>query len=276
MVRSADIRNGQAMTYLYTGVPHTGICFSRGGDKFLVGQFIGGAWYISEYNYPAMTWIRQLNVSAFGAAGVQSVRYSPNDRYWLVSSTTRPLIIDTRTMLPVALTGLVDGNTFDVEMTNTMFAVSTRYTNHVKINIVNNGVPMNNMGSLPAWDVLTASKWNWQVDEENPECHFLLGGFRSGAWHVTPYRLGAVQDYAETNQWDLIVREKPIGFTFSEVDTSGSNPKESFYGRAFAVIYESGYEIFGVLNGERLAGFTSTPHAVLSTALWKEAQGLYL
>lgn len=275
VIRSVDIRNGSTAAELAMGLPCKGICFNREADKFIVGVFFGGAWLVNEYNYPAMTFIRQWNLNTIGGVtSLNSVRYTVNNRYILVGHSTGGFILNTQTgaITPTEVPTTGDVKQFDC--LSSMYALASRTSTVVKLTQINTGRNMPYTGDLP-WDELSCFQWNWEVDEETQYAHFLMGLRQGATWHIAPFKIGNFE-FFNTNAWDLVLDQKPLAIAFSETDNSSATTKESTFGRAFVVFFPNAYRVYDLKTGELKAEFTTTQQSPITCGYWKEAQGLYL
>lgn len=275
VVKVEDIRNGSFQAQLIAGVESRGVCFNREADKFIVGQNIAGVWYVSEYNFPAMTFIRQWNLNTLGSVtSLNTVRYTVNNRYILVGHSTGSFVLNTQTGLIQPIDEPLTGDVEQFECLSSMYAIAMRSDLDVKLCQINTGRDMLYIGDL-VWDELSTFCWNWEVDEVTPYPHFIMGLRQGSQWHLAPFKLGNF-DFYDSQQWDIVLDQKPLAIAFSETDNSSSVTKESTFGRAFVVFFPDRYDVYDLLTGEFKASFTTTQQVPITCGYWKEAQGLYL
>lgn len=273
-VKVVDIRNGQAAGELSSGNPSIGVCWNREADHFIVGELRGGAWWAVEYSYPAMAQTRAWNLTTLGAATLNSVRYTVNNRYILVAHTTGSFILNTQNGLIQPIDAALTGNVKQFECLSSMYALAMRSDSNVKLCQINTGRDMLYIGDL-VWDELAYFQWNWEVDEETQYAHFLMGLRQGDTWHISPFKIGSF-DFYDTKAWDVVLDQKPLAIAFSETDNSSATTKESTYGRAFVVFFPNSYRVYDLKTGEFKAEFTTTQQSPITCGYWKEAQGLYL
>lgn len=273
-VKVVDIRNGAPAGELASGNPSVGVCFNREADHFVVGELRAGAWWAVEYSYPAMAQTRAWNLTALGAATLNSLRYTVNNRYLLVGHTTGGFILNTQNGAITVTEVPVTGNVKQYECLSSMYALAARTSTAVQLTQINTGRNMPYIGDL-TWDELAYFQWNWEVDEVTPYPHFIMALRQGSDWHVAPFKIGSF-DFYDSKQWDIVVPEKPLAIAYSETDNSSSTIKESVYGRAFVVFFPTYYQVFDLLTGELKATLTTTQQNPITCGYWKEAQGLYL
>lgn len=275
IVKVADIRNGGSMAQLPMGLPCQGVCFNREADKFIVGVFFLGSWLINEYNYPAMTFSRQWNLSTIGGVtSLNSIRYTVNNRYILVAHSTGAFILNTQTGLVTPTEVPTTGDVKQFECLSSMYALAARSNTTATLTQINTGRNMPYIGDL-TWDELSCFQWNWEVDEVTPYPHFIMGYRKGATWRLAPFKMGNF-DFYDSKQWDIELTEKPLAIAYSETDNSSSTIKESVFGRAFVVFFPSRYRVYDLLTGAFKAEFTTTQQNPITCGYWKEAQGLYL
>lgn len=275
VIKGQDIRNGSQFSLLAPGVPCKGICFNRESDKFIVGQFIGGVWYASEYNFPAMTFVRQWELGSRGIAQLNTLRYTVNNRYLMIGHSGGCYLLNTFTGNQQLFDEPLVGNIVQFECLTSMYAFYARTTTQIKLTQINTGRSMLYLGDA-VWDELSDATWNWEVDETTPIPHLLLGLRRGNQWFVEPFKM-QTWDWYNSKQFSIACPSKPLAMAFSEVDNSTGTAKESTFGtRCIVIFYTDRYRVHNALSGELIAEYGSSQQQSITAGFWKEAQGLYL
>lgn len=275
-VIAGDIRNGSTTGFLAPAGTLRGISFGRDGKSFVVGQLDGAAWYVAEYLYPEMTFVKRTDVTALGAGQINSVKFSPNNRYYTVGSTTGLLIVDARTIPPsaVSVDNQLVGPVFDSEMAQSLYCMYHFTQTDFHLNIVNNAEQMTYLGAV-TWQNIVKMKFNWDIESVNVIYpHMLVGGVTGGLNQVIPYVLNDY-DYKE-GDWRVTFPETIKDVVFSEMVSPNGVNIESKWGRSFAVVGPTITRIYNLIDGNQLYEFSTTNFNGVTGAVWKEATGIYL
>lgn len=268
----ADMRTGLTKFSLVDALIRKGASFSKDADRFVTAEYRAGVWWAVEYNIPSLTVYHETNLSLLGATSLNSIKYSPNDRYIMVGHASGHVLLNALTWIPQIVTTPPTGNVLDVDMTVSIYAVLSRKVDDFDVHITTNGQLMTDTG-LVDWNEITCTAFNWDAELPSPYPYFVVAGQTSVGWQVVPYAADATT-YQEMS-WKINFGERIVGVAFSEAALIDEEMKESTYGRAIAVFGEHGYKIYDLQTGIEVASRSITTYTNVTGGFWKSVKGVY-
>ena len=250
-----------------------GASVNQDGSRVLCAELRSGIWWAVAYNTATMTPAQEVNLASYGVMGtLNSIKYSPNDRYIQVGHSAGSLVLNALTMVPMTfLDAVPTGNVLDVDMTPSIYAVMSRKATDFSLHITINGQSMTRYMTT-VWTEITCSAFNWFTDVPSPYPYFVVAGNTSAGWQVVPFSATDF-NYAELG-WKINFGERIVSVAFSETTQIDDQTTEATYGRALVVFGEHGYKVYDLLSGTELAAQTVATYTKITGGVWKWAKGL--
>lgn len=269
---NADMRTGGTLKIKGAGVTRKGASVNQDGTRVLCAELRSGVWWAVAYTTATPFAVAQeVNLSTFGVTSLNSIRYSPNDRYIQVGHSAGSLVLNALTLVPLTLATPPTGNVLDVDMTASIYAVMSRKATDFSVHITTNGQLMTRTGAT-VWTEITCNAFNWFSDVLSPYPYFVVAGQTSEGWQVVPY---SATDFAYGEMgWKINFGERIVSVAFSETVLIDDQSTESTFGRALIVFGEHGYKIYDLQSGIELEAQTLSTYTKITGGLWKWAKGL--
>lgn len=269
----ADMRTGLTTSSKVDAIERKGASVNKDATRVLTAEFRSGKWWAVAYTLPAMTVVAQeVDLSLYGVTTVNSIKYSPNDRYIMVGHPAGALVLNALTLVPLDLTSPPTGNVLEVDMTASIYAVLSRKVNDFTLHITTNGQLMTRTGPT-AFTEITCSAFNWFTDVPSPYPYFVVGGLTATGWEVVPY---SASDFAyQELTWKINFGERIVALAYSEAYTVDEQITESVYGRALAVFGEHGYKVYDLQTGIEIGAQAIGTFGKVTGGFWKSVPGVF-